>query len=330
MKNINNITFLDIKKFFKNNNFKIESSLDDIITFTSLNSIKEANQTELTFFSDISQLKSLKFTNAKACLINLKFKDYLPSKTTPIFVENVYSAFALLTNLFNKNNLSNNTISKNCFIHNNSQIGNKVQIDSFVSIKENCKIGNNVIIESNCTIGPNVTILDNTIIQSNSTILNTILGFSCVIKSGAIIGGSGFGFDPISKISIQHMGNVIIKDNCHIGSNTTIDRAVFESTIISENSYIDNLVQIAHNVIIGKGAIIAAQTGIAGSTKIGDNVVIGGQAGISGHLIIGNNVKIAGKSGVTKNIIDNSIVAGFPSIDIKKWKLMKIKQSRLT
>ena len=114
-----------------------------------------------------------------------------------------------------------------------------------------------------------------------------------------------------------------------IGSNTTIDRAVFDSTIISENSFIDNLVQIAHNVNIGKDAIIAAQTGIAGSTTIGDNVIIGGQAGISGHLCIGKNVQIAAKSGVTKNIADNSIVAGFPAVDIKRWKISNIKLNKL-
>ena len=113
-----------------------------------------------------------------------------------------------------------------------------------------------------------------------------------------------------------------------MGSNTTIERAVFESTIIEENSHIDNLVQIAHNVKIGKHAIIASQCGIAGSTTIGDYVMIGGQTGISGHLNIGQNVKIAGKSGVTKNIKDNSIIAGFPATDIKKWKLSIIKLNK--
>ena len=144
-----------------------------------------------------------------------------------------------------------------------------------------------------------------------------------------VIGGAGFGFDPKSKIRINHIGNVLIGDNCNIGSNTTIDKAVFDSTIISKNSFIDNLVQIAHNVTIDEGAIIAAQTGIAGSTTIGRNVFIGGQVGIAGHLIIGNNVKIAAKSGVTKKIADNSIVAGFPAVDIKKWKISNIKLNNL-
>ena len=130
-----------------------------------------------------------------------------------------------------------------------------------------------------------------------------------------------------TKQKIYHSGNVIIGNNSSIGSNTTIDRAVFDSTIIGKFSNIDNLVQIAHNVTIGDYAVIAAQVGIAGSTDIGDYVKIGGQAGISGHLIIGKNVTIAAKSGVTKNIPDNKIVAGFPAKDINLWKKEVIKNS---
>ena len=283
----------------------------------------------MTFFSDISKKNDLMNTSAKACLINKKYLQYLPKSTIAILVENTYDSFAIVSNLFTKQELSNKHISKNSFVSIDSFIGNNVQIDSFVTINKNCKIGNNVIIESNCTIGPNVNISDNTIIRSNSSLKYCEIGSDCILKSGVVIGGSGFGFDPVSKNKIHHFGNVVIKNNCQIGSNTTIDRAVFDSTFISINARIDNLVQIAHNVFIGKNAIIAAQTGIAGSTHIGDNVLVGGQVGISGHLKIGNNVKIAAKSGVTKNINDNSTIAGFPAIDIKKWKLMKIKELKI-
>jgi UDP-3-O-[3-hydroxymyristoyl] glucosamine N-acyltransferase len=150
---------------------------------------------------------------------------------------------------------------------------------------------------------------------------------NCVIQSGARIGGTGFGFEMKTKQKINHTGNVIIGKNSSIGSNTTIDRAVFDSTIIGEFSNIDNLVQIAHNVVIGDFAVIAAQVGIAGSTQIGKNIKIGGQAGIAGHLVIGDNVTIAAKSGVTKNIPDNNVVAGFPAKDINLWKKEVIRNS---
>ena len=329
MKNIKNITYLDIKNLLISNNINPISNLQDNELFTSLNSLSNATENDLTFFNDISQLKKLENTNAKACLIDNKHLKYLPTSTTSILVENTYKSFAILSNLFSIKIKSNGIISKHSSIHNSSILAKNIQINKFVDIEENCKIDDNVIIESNCKIGPNVTIRENSIIYSNSSLKNCIIGSNCTIKSGVVIGGTGFGFDPKSKVRINHIGNVLIGDNCNIGSNTTIDRAVFDSTIISKNSFIDNLVQIAHNVCIGEGAIIAAQTGIAGSTIIGDNVIIGGQAGISGHLSIGKNVQIAAKSGVTKNIIDNSTVAGFPAVDIKKWKISKIKLNKL-
>ena len=329
MKNFNKITYFDIRNLLISNNIKPVSNLKDNDYFTALNSLNNANESELTFFNNKLQFKNLEETKAKACLINKNYSKYLPSKTKPILVESPYNSFAILSNLFEFNIKSNGIISNYSNINDNTILNKNIQIDSFVDIGENCKINDNVIIQSNCKIGPNVVIGSNSIVYSNSNLQDCIIGSDCVLKSGVVIGGTGFGFDPISKVKINHIGNVIIGDNCNIGSNTTIDRAVFDSTIISKNSFIDNLVQIAHNVIIGEGCIITAQSGIAGSTVIGDNVIIGGQSGISGHLTIGNNVKIAAKSGVTKNIKDNSIVAGFPAIDIKKWKISTIKLNKM-
>ncbi|MDC0625684.1 UDP-3-O-(3-hydroxymyristoyl)glucosamine N-acyltransferase, partial [Alphaproteobacteria bacterium] len=321
--------YLEIKTLLISNNINPISDLQDNEIFTSLNSLGNANDNELTFFNDISQVKLLEITNAKACLINNNYLKYLPKSVKSILVENTYNSFALLSNLFASKTSSNGIVSDKSSIHHTAILKKNVQIDSFVDIGENCKIDNNVIIHSNCKIGSNVVIGANSIIHSNSNLQDCIMGTNCVVKSGAVIGGTGFGFDPKSKVKINHIGNVLIGDNCNIGSNTTIDRAVFDSTIISNNSFLDNLVQIAHNVCIGKDAIIAAQTGIAGSTIIGDNVIIGGQAGISGHLRIGKNVQIAAKSGVTKNIENNSIVAGFPAVDIKRWKISNIKLNKL-
>ena len=329
MKNIKRINYSDIKNLLISYNIHPISKLNDNESFRSINSISNANENELTFFNDTSQLINLKKTKAKACLIKNIHKKYLPISTISIVVENTYNSFAILSNLFSSKIMSNGIISEYASINKHTSLKQNVQIDHFVDIGDNCKIDKNVIINSNCKIGPNVMIGANTIINSNSNLQNCIIGSNCIIKSGAVIGGTGFGFDPKSKVRINHIGNVLIGDNCNIGSNTTIDRAVFESTIISKNSFIDNLVQIAHNVIIGEDAIIAAQTGIAGSTKIGDNVVIGGQAGIAGHLNIGNNVQVAAKSGVTKNITDNSIVAGFPAVDIKRWKISNIKLNKM-
>jgi len=319
------ITLKEIKNFLKNFSINISTNIQSDEIFFGIDSIKKASEKDIIFYNDFKYLSQLKETKAKACLVTKEDSNLLPETCRAIIVNNPYLSFACLSNLFKEDEKSNGVISDNTFIQNNVNISKNVQIDSFTSIFHDTTIGCNVIIGPNCCIGPYVDIKDNTIINSNTILLNCKIGNSCNIKSNSVIGGKGFGFEEINKVPIQHFGDVVIGDNSYIGSNTTIDRAVFDSTIIGEFSHIDNLVQIAHNVVIGKHSIIAAQVGIAGSTIIGDNVKIGGQAGISGHLNIGNNVTIAAKSGVTKNLKNNVIVAGFPAIDIKKWKLNTIK-----
>jgi UDP-3-O-[3-hydroxymyristoyl] glucosamine N-acyltransferase len=201
------------------------------------------------------------------------------------------------------NSKNNKSISEDCFIHEDSKIGNNCIIGSFVKIGPGVKIG------SNCIIGDNVSIYYS-IISDNVKIYN-----------GVKIGGEGFGFisDNTYFKKIPQLGRVIIEENVEIGSNSTVDRGSIGDTIISKNVMIDNLVHVAHNVKIGKNTIIAAMTGISGSCEIGSNSMIGGQVGISGHLKIGNNVKIAAKSGVMKDIPDNSSVGGYPAFNIIDW-----------
>ena len=328
LKILKKIKYSAIKDLFDKNFIEINSDINEDEVFTNINSISNAGNQDISFFSNIKYLDSIKLTKAKACLIKKDYINYLPFNCKPMIVEEPYLAFAVLTNLFKTSEIkSNGEISKNSFLDKNSNIHKNVQINPFCSIENETEIMENVIIGSNSKIGPNVIINKNCIIHDNVSISNSIIMENCEIKSGARIGLSGFGFEEKSKKKIHHYGNVVINENTTIGSNTTIDRAVFESTSIGKYSQIDNLVQIAHNVTIGTHAIIAAQVGIAGSTNIGNFVKIGGQAGVSGHLKIGNNVTIAAKSGVTKNIDDNKVVAGFPAKDIRLWKKEIIKNS---
>ena len=322
------IKYIDIKSLLIKNSLEVNSQISDSEEFSNIKTISNATNKDLSFFSNSKYLNELKKTKAKACLIENKFTEYLPSDCKPIVLKDPYLALALISNLFNNKILSSNgIISNTSSIDSKSKIKKNVQINPFTSIYENTELCENVYIGSNSNIGPNVIINKNTIISDNVSISNCIIMEDCFIKSGARIGGTGFGFEMKTKQKIHHSGNVIIGKNSTIGSNTTIDRAVFDSTKLGEFSNVDNLVQIAHNVIIGDYAVIAAQVGIAGSTNIGNFVKIGGQAGISGHLIIGDNVTIAAKSGVTKNISDNKIVAGFPAKDINLWKKEVIKNS---
>jgi len=147
------------------------------------------------------------------------------------------------------------------------------------------------------------------------------IGDNTYICDGCIIGKKGFGFKFINEkcLRIPHIGKVLIGNNCEVGANSVIDRGSIKNTTIGDDTFVDNLVHIAHNVKIGKRCIIAGQVGIAGSTTIGNNVTIGGQAGISGHLTIGNNVKVGGKSGVVRNIKDNQVVMGYPAKPIRDF-----------
>ena len=322
------IKYIEIKEILEKNSLEVKSTISDEEIFLSLKTISNSSEHDLSFFSNIRYLNDLQKIKAKACLIEEKFINYLPDKCCPIIVKDPYLALALVTNLFhNEIFQSNGIISNNTSIDSNSIIDKNVQINPFTIIFHNTEIKEDSYIGSNSSIGPNVIINKNVVIYDNVSISNAIIMENCIIKSGARIGGTGFGFEMKTKQKINHSGNVLIGKNSSIGSNTTIDRAVFDSTSIGEFSNIDNLVQIAHNVNIGDFAVIAAQVGIAGSTKIGNYVKIGGQAGISGHLVIGDNVTIAGKSGVTKNITNNAVIAGFPAKDIKLWKKEIIRNS---
>ena len=322
------IKYIEIKNLLEENSLEIKSEISNDEIFLNIKTISNSSIDDLSFFSNLKYLKDLKNIKAKACLIEDKYIEFLPKNCKPIIVKDPYLALALITNVFNEEIYkSNGVISKNSIVNSKSKIHNNVQINDFSLINENTEIFENTYIGSNSNIGPNVVIKNNVVIHDNVSISNATIMDNCIIQSGARIGGTGFGFEMKTKQKIFHRGDVLIGKDTSIGSNTTIDRAVFDTTTIGEFSNIDNLVQIAHNVIIGNFAVIAAQVGIAGSTIIGKNVTIGGQAGISGHLIIGDNVTIAAKSGVTKNILDNKIVAGFPAKDIKLWKKEIIKNS---
>ena len=320
--------YSDIVKYLNRHSIDIVSDIPKNKVIYGIGSINGSNENFITFYSNSQYENLINTTKAYGCLIKDIHKHILPKNCLPIIVKDPYLAYAYLSNYFYPADISNNLINKNSSIDETFIKGKNIEIKNFVIIKNNVKISDYCIIGENCVIGPNVTIGKNSQILPNTTISNTNIGETCLIQSGTVIGDRGFGFTSNEKIEIRHIGNVIIGNNVQIGSNTTIDRAALDSTIIEDNVRIDNLVQVAHNVSIGKNTIIAAQCGIAGSTKIGKNCKIGGQVGITGHIKIGDNVIIAAKSGVTKNIRANSTIAGFPAIDIKLWKKIIINQHR--
>ena len=284
---------------------------------SKLSKIEEGENGSLTFLSNPKYNPYLYTTNASIAIVDKTFVLEKEISTTLIKVDNAYKSFSKLLEFYNE--VKNNKQGREAphFISDSAKIGDNEYIGAFSYIGENVVIGNNVKIYPNSYIGDNTTIGDDCVIFSGVKIYSeTQIGNQCKIHSGCTIGSDGFGFAPNEKgefKAIPQIGNVIIEDHVDIGSGSTIDRATLGSTIIRQGVKLDNQIQIAHNVEVGKNTVIAAQTGVAGSTKIGENCMIGGQVGIVGHLTIGNGVKIQAQSGITKNLKNNDVVQGTPA-----------------
>ena len=296
---------------------------DPNIEVSKLAKIEEGTEGSLTFLANPKYKSFIYSTKASITIVNSDFEPEEQITTTLIKVEDAYKAFSKLLEYYNQIKLNKFGIEQPSYISDSSALGENIYVGAFSYIGDNVSLGANVKIFPNSYIGDNVTIGDNSIVFSGAKIYSEcIIGNNCVINSGAIIGADGFGFVPDEKgeySKVPQIGNVIIEDNVDIGAATTIDRATLGSTIIRKGVKLDNQIQIAHNVEIGKNTVIAAQTGIAGSTKIGENCQIGGQVGIAGHLTLGNNVRIQAQSGIGRNIKDNETLQGSPSFGYTDW-----------
>jgi len=310
-----------LKQIIKHCKISLPKGANKNLLFSDISSLDKAKSNHISFLDNTLYIEKFKKSKAGACFLRKQFLNITPKNMIPLVTENPYHAFAITAHIFYSSKNISQGIHPKSHIEGNAQYDKSVQIDpgavisSDVEIDTNCKIGANTVILSGVKIGKN------TLIGSNCSIGYSILGSNIKIHNGVKIGQDGFGFAENIKgyLKMPQLGRVIIEDNVEIGANTTIDRGTNPDTIIGRGSKLDNLVQIGHNVVIGKNCIIVSQTGISGSTVFGNNVIVGGQVGIAGHLKIGNNVKIAAKSGVMKNIENNGIVGGVPAIPIKNW-----------
>jgi UDP-3-O-[3-hydroxymyristoyl] glucosamine N-acyltransferase len=284
---------------------------------SKLSKIEEGTKGALSFLSNAKYNSYLYTTEASVVIVNESFKPEKELTTTLIKVNDAYQAFTKLLEFYNEVKNNKQGRENPHFIADSASVGENEYIGAFTYIGENVVLGKNVKIYPNTYIGDNTKIGDNTIVFAGVKIYSeTIIGMNCKIHSGSVVGSDGFGFAPTESgeyKTIPQIGNVIIDDNVDIGANSTIDRATLGSTIIRKGVKLDNQIQVAHNVEIGKNTVIASQTGIAGSTKVGESCMIGGQVGIVGHISIGNNVRIQAQSGIGKSIKDNDVVQGTPA-----------------
>ena len=288
------------------------------IEVSKLSKIEDGGPESLSFLANPKYTQFIYTTRASIVIVNKIFKAEKKIHSTLIRVEDAYKSFSKLLEYYNQVKMNKTGIESPVFISKSAIYGENIYIGAFAYLGENIKIGNNTKIYPNVYIGDNVVIGDNVILFSGAKIYSdTLIGDNCVIHSCAILGADGFGFAPNEQgefIKVPQTGNVVIEDNVDVGAATSIDRATLGSTIIRKGVKLDNHIQIAHNVEIGKNTVIAAQTGIAGSAKIGENCMIGGQVGIVGHITIGNNVKIQAQSGIGRNVKDNETLQGSPAL----------------
>lgn len=296
---------------------------DGKIEINGARDIVSAEKGHITFLSNNKYLDKAKATNASAILLSKEWSD-IDFDVPTIAVDNVYASLAEILNLFGGNVPVDNQKSEFASISRQASVHDSCAVGAFAVIESNVQIGSGTVIMPHAYIGENVRIGENCIVYPGVKIYkDCLIGDNCILHSNCIIGSDGFGFAPLKDGSFQkipQIGNVIIEDDVEIGANTVIDRATMGSTVLRKGVKLDNLIQIAHNVEIGKNTVMAAQAGVAGSTKLGSNCQIGGQAGIVGHIHIADRTLIQAQSGMTKTVREPGTKwYGYPAIEYNNY-----------
>ena len=300
---------------------------DATLKINMLGKIQEAKPGQIAFLSNPKYENFIYSTKASAVIVSKEFKPRKNISTTLIVVENPYSSFTQLLEEYHKRvTFQKAGVEEPSFIGNDCEVGENIYRGAFSYVGSNVKLGNNVKVYPHVFIGDDCVIGNNTILHPNVKLYSgTTVGNNCEIHAGAVIGSDGFGFAPQpdgTYKNIPQMGIVVIEDNVSIGANAVIDCATMQGdfTTIRAGVKLDNLIQIGHNVEIGKNTVIAAQTGISGSTKVGENCVIGGQVGLAGHLIIANKTSIGAQTGVLKSVKEeNTQLFGTTALELKEY-----------
>jgi UDP-3-O-[3-hydroxymyristoyl] glucosamine N-acyltransferase len=292
---------------------------DGSILISGIAGIDEAREGEITFLSNLRYAKKVKETKASALIAAQEVEGF----ARPILIsKNPYLAYAKIVRIFHEEVHPAPGIDEQAIIGRGVTIGKGCTISPFVFIGEGAEIGDRVTVYPFVFVGDGVKVGDDTLIHAGCSIRERcIIGKRVIIHCGAVIGSDGFGFarDGKSYYKIPQVGIVQIDDDVEIGANAAIDRAALGRTWIKRGVKIDNLVHIAHNVVVGEDTILVAQVGISGSTEIGNNVSLAGQVGVIGHLKIGDNAMVGAKSGVAADVGAGKVVSGIPAYDHRDW-----------
>lgn len=293
--------------------------------------LQEANDRHISFLDNRKYADYFRNTHAAACFVRPEIAGEAPAGVVTLKHKNPYKAYALAAQAFYPPDAPAAFVALSAFVDPSAKLGKDCRIDHGVVISANAKLGDRCRIRANAFIGDGVEIGDDSDIGPNTYISHSLIGKKARIHPGAIIGRQGFGFaiDPTGYIAVPQLGRVLIEDDVEIGANTTVDRGAGPDTVIGQGTRIDNLVQVGHNVRIGKYCVIVAQTGISGSTQLGDYVMTGGQSGFAGHLKVGNGAKIAAQSGIMRDVPAGEEVMGTPAVPIRQFMRQATQMSKL-
>src|SRR4030043_1408147 len=292
---------------------------DGEIEISGVAAIEEAREGEITFIANPKYLRKLRDTNASAIVVS---KEVTQANKPLLCVTHPQLAFAKILTLFFEKPYQPKGVDSHAWISPTAKLGKDLTLYPFVYVGDRCSIADRVTLYPGVYVGEDSIIGEDSILYSHVSIYSgTVIGKRVTLHSGVVVGSDGFGYVREGKknVKIPQIGTVELGDDVEIGSNTTVDRAALGKTTIRKGVKIDNLVQVAHNVVIGEDSIIVAQVGIAGSTKIGSNVILAGQVGVADHVEIGDNVVVSAQSGVPHDLAPNQAFSGSPAVPHREW-----------
>ncbi len=300
---------------------ELQPGADGTRRFADVAPLDSAGPDDVSFLDNRRYLGQFSASKAGACIVAPEFAERAPAGMLLLLTQRPYRGYAKVAQAFYPLPRPRPGVHASAVVDATASIGEGSEIGAGVAVGPGAEIGRGCRIEANAVIGEAVSVGDGTVIGPNVSLAYCRIGRACQIHAGARIGTRGFGFsmDPEGFVDVPQLGRVIVEDGVEIGANTTIDRGAGPDTVIGAGAKIDNLVQIGHNVRIGRGCVLVAQSGVAGSTVLQDFVAVAAQAGISGHLKIGAGAQIGAKSGVMRDIPGGMTVLGSPARPVREF-----------